>query len=566
MGLPGLIPDQHWHWERQVWHVTTRKFLHLLVLLFALALLPALSLAGAQPPTIPVVGQKTASALVFANGDWAMAEASAVPTVDVDVPILMYHYLTDAEPLPSVYYVTQDTFEKQMAALIAYGYQTISLQDFMDYRSGLATPPARAVILTLDDGHKSVHTYARPVLNDKDMKATVFLTTGFVQETDLGWDWMAWGPHVDTLYSEGFDIEAHSLTHPILTQVSEEQAWQEISESRLEIESRLGNQVRFFSYPGGYYDADIQGLVQQAGYRAAVAAWPDGIANTATSNIWALPRIEIHETHSVELDPARPDDFFMRKVDPGFPIPDITVDSVQVRLADDTPDSCFSPGETITFAVTATNHGDTVATQAALYLDDDADHADSYYHGVTSEHLANSESKRFQFALTLPDNVDLGHHDYAVDFDDEYGVLGFKHSGWQAAFEVAATCPRPEIVVDPMRLTFGSQDVDGGATLSQTVTFANVGTADLRISSVNLVGADAPAFLLVSDTGEDTLTPGVMRIIQIAFDPVRIGACSAELRIQSDDGNENTVDVVLSGTGTIGLDSKTYLPQIAQRK
>jgi peptidoglycan/xylan/chitin deacetylase (PgdA/CDA1 family) len=493
-------------------------------------------------------------------------QAYAAAGINMDIPILMYHYFTDTEPVPDVYHVTQETFEQQMTVLVAYGYETVTLQDYLDYRNSLATPPAHAVILTLDDGHKSIYTYARPVLNAMGLQATVFLTTDFIPETDLGWAWMAWDPHVETLYNEGFAIEAHSVTHPRLTEVSEEQAWQEISGSRTAIENHLGSEVRFFSYPGGYYDAAIQALVQQAGYQAAVAAWPDGIAHTASSDIWALPRIEIHETHSVELDPAHPGTFFMRKIDPQFPIPEIAVDAVRVQLADGTPDSCFCPGETITFTLTATNHGDPVTTQIVLSLDDDGDHALTYHHDVTSEYLASGERKDVSFSLTLPDGVGLGQHEYAADFADAYGVLGFAHSGWQPAFVVAESCPRPEIAIGPASLHFGSQDVDSGATPSQTVTLRSEGTADLHLHSVALAGADVPAFVVVSDSGEDTLATGATRILQIAFDPDEPRAHSAALRIESDDGNEGMIEVTLSGTGTLTPDEvfAIYLPLIAR--
>jgi hypothetical protein len=267
--------------------------------------------------------------------------------------------------------------------------------------------------------------------------------------------------------------------------------------------------------------------------------------------------------HSVELDPLQPDDFFMRKVDPQFPIPILAVDAVQVRLADGTPDACFSPGESIVFAISATNSGDSVTATISLYVDDDADRTGFYHRGVTIAHLASAESKHIQFALTLPEDVRLGQHNYQVDFEDEHAVLGFKRTGWQPAFVAARTCPRPEIGISPTSVSFGSQDVDSEATPSQTVTITNEGTANLSIHSVVLVGADAQAFDLVSDTGQDMLEPSATRIIQVVFDPVRAGACQAILRIQSNDGNEDPLDVVLSGSGTVALDERIYLPLIA---
>jgi hypothetical protein len=69
--------------------------------------------------------------------------------VDISIPVLMYHYLVDADTPPTEYYVTMDLFGQQMAAQSAYGYETVTLEDFMNIRSGVATPPAHPVIPTL---------------------------------------------------------------------------------------------------------------------------------------------------------------------------------------------------------------------------------------------------------------------------------------------------------------------------------------------------------------------------------------------------------------------------------
>ena len=77
------------------------------------------------------------------------------------------------------------------------------------------------------------------------MQATFFVTRGFVGESedDREGNWMVWDPEINTLYSTGFPIESHSVTHPRLTDVSLLQAWHELVDSRLDIEAHLGNQV-----------------------------------------------------------------------------------------------------------------------------------------------------------------------------------------------------------------------------------------------------------------------------------------------------------------------------------
>jgi peptidoglycan/xylan/chitin deacetylase (PgdA/CDA1 family) len=400
------------------------------------------SVKSARPPL--------AVALLFlllhlaTHGPVTSASAPALPATSVDVPILMYHYLTASSTPPNEYTVTQDEFVRQMSALVAYGYETVTFHDFMDYRYGRAAPPAHPVILTFDDGHRSVYEIARPVLEDRSMQATFFVTTGFVGESedDREGNWMVWDPEINTLYSTGFPIESHSVTHPRLTDVSLLQAWHELVDSRLDIEAHLGNQVSFFCYPGGYGadDPQVRTLVQQTGYQAAVAAWPEGIANAATSDIWALPRVMISDSDSVDLDLGHPGSFFMRKLDPGFPLPRIAIDAVRFKHADGTFGACFNAGETIALTVLATNLGAAVNAQLSLALDDDAVHSDPYHSQAVPVYLASGATETASLLVQLPDDLAPGLHSYAVRFQDEYSILGFKDSGWQPAFLLAGSC------------------------------------------------------------------------------------------------------------------------------
>jgi peptidoglycan/xylan/chitin deacetylase (PgdA/CDA1 family) len=373
-----------------------------------------------------------------ASPDTQTGQPQSIP--DVDVPILMYHYLTDDEIPPTVFYVTRGMFEKQMSALRAYGYDTVSLGDFLDYRESSTMPPDRPVILTFDDGHRSVYTMARPILNSLDMSTTFFITTDFITDTGK-WKSITWS-EIAQFLGEGHPIESHSVTHARLDQLPVDEAWQEILNSRQEIEDRLGDPAQFFAYPSGMgaYDPVLQDLVQAAGYQAAVAAWPSAIANTATSNLWALPRIRIREAHSVDLDPGRPNDFFMLQVDPDFPIPRLTVGTWLYLSQDGASSGCFAPGEAITVDVVVTNHGDPVTARVVFSLDDDADHDNIYFSQFTDRQLANGESVIFSYDLELDNELSAGLHTYAIDVLDEHAVLGFLHSGWQPALLLSTNC------------------------------------------------------------------------------------------------------------------------------
>ncbi|MDX2031941.1 MAG: polysaccharide deacetylase family protein [Blastocatellia bacterium] len=68
----------------------------------------------------------------------------------------------------------------------------------------------------------------------------------------------------------GVEIGSHTRTHPILTNITEEQLRRELYESRLRLEEELGRPVEHFCYPNGDNDARVQREVARAGYRVAV--------------------------------------------------------------------------------------------------------------------------------------------------------------------------------------------------------------------------------------------------------------------------------------------------------
>jgi peptidoglycan/xylan/chitin deacetylase (PgdA/CDA1 family) len=76
----------------------------------------------------------------------------------------------------------------------------------------------------------------------------------------------------------GMEIGGHTLTHCNLPSASEEEAWNEICESKSLLEQQLGIKVKHFAYPNGgssqYYNLRIKELVRRAGYLSAVTSKP----------------------------------------------------------------------------------------------------------------------------------------------------------------------------------------------------------------------------------------------------------------------------------------------------
>ncbi len=108
---------------------------------------------------------------------------------------------------------------------------------------------------------------------------------------------------LEVLASDGVAIGSHTLTHPILTHISEEEAAEEIAHSRRTLQARLGRAVDHFAYPNGRpedYSPAIQRLVASAGFRSACTT-VSGINRVDTKERFALKRINGAERTLREL-------------------------------------------------------------------------------------------------------------------------------------------------------------------------------------------------------------------------------------------------------------------------
>lgn len=97
---------------------------------------------------------------------------------------------------------------------------------------------------------------------------------------------------IKRLHDEGMEIGGHTVNHPILTLLNEQQARAEIVRGKRRLEEITGAPITVFAYPNGkpgwdYGPRDV-GLVREAGFAAAVST----ISGTAGrgSDLYQLPR------------------------------------------------------------------------------------------------------------------------------------------------------------------------------------------------------------------------------------------------------------------------------------
>lgn len=199
--------------------------------------------------------------------------AAEPPGGMIDVPILAYHRVTclmgNPTRMDERMTVAPEDFARQMETLKAEGYTPISLSLL---RSSLETGtalPAKAVVLTFDDGWDSQYSQAFPVLQRLGFVGTFFVFTDAVGTPGhVTWD------QVREMRDAGMEIGSHTMTHARLPGLDPWPMWKELAWSKDRIEHELDAEIDLLAYPFGECDPETIDTARRAGYQAAVTTEP----------------------------------------------------------------------------------------------------------------------------------------------------------------------------------------------------------------------------------------------------------------------------------------------------
>lgn len=205
----------------------------------------------------------------------APPEAPAEPEIPDDgvrVSVLGYHDFSETLPETAMRIRTAK-FRQQMEALRQLGLTVISLDDFIAWKKGDKQIPPKSVLITLDDGWKSVYTDAFPILKEYKYPFTIYLYKNYVD----GGGKALTTQMIEEMTAAGATIGSHSVTHPYPATVKMARKKgpdiydaflrKEIGESKRFLESKFPKfKVTTFAYPGGFYTEEMLPLADEFGY------------------------------------------------------------------------------------------------------------------------------------------------------------------------------------------------------------------------------------------------------------------------------------------------------------
>ncbi|MGH9178477.1 MAG: polysaccharide deacetylase family protein [Acidimicrobiales bacterium] len=230
----------------------------------------------------------------------AKAAASAVPRYTGQVMSLAYHGIGSGSDGEGGFVVSPSRFGEHLATLKAAGMHAVTARQVAEAFEGGRPLPAKAVLLSFDDGRTDAMMFADPLLQQAGMAATMFVITGAAE--DPGIYYASWDKLAGYAKSGRWDLQSHTAAlHreqeaagggklPALTSLAPGESLAEfrariradLSEATGAITSRTGRRPVAFAYPFGAYGAErtndprIQAVLrEEVGRRYAIAFHQD---------------------------------------------------------------------------------------------------------------------------------------------------------------------------------------------------------------------------------------------------------------------------------------------------
>ncbi|MCM8826815.1 MAG: polysaccharide deacetylase family protein [Candidatus Omnitrophica bacterium] len=160
--------------------------------------------------------------------------------------VLMYHNVVRDKENLDIYDVSLDSFIGQMEVISRREYKMNAPLD---------------IIITFDDGYKSWAEEVLDILRKLGLTAYFFVSIEFIRRGMISKE------EIIRLNDNGMVIGSHGVFHRFFFNLSNEDLFYELGESKKILEDILGKEVIYFSVPRGIYNKKLEKIAQDVGYR-----------------------------------------------------------------------------------------------------------------------------------------------------------------------------------------------------------------------------------------------------------------------------------------------------------
>lgn len=208
----------------------------------------------------------------------------------VDLPVLMYHHVEPQELAiknkRTGLNVEPEMFEKQMKYLVDKGYQVIQPQELNNFFDNNTPIPKKSVVITFDDGYVDNGDLALPILQKYNLRATIFLATGLMEN----FNYLTWAKINEMKNGGLIYFGNHTWSHTGMGKNYETDK-KEISLAQTQLTDKGLDGSRIFAYPYGAESSVATKVLNEQGYTLAFTTHPGRIM--CKGKRLNLPRVRI---------------------------------------------------------------------------------------------------------------------------------------------------------------------------------------------------------------------------------------------------------------------------------
>lgn len=215
------------------------------------------------------------------------------------VPVIQYHMIDLPSPTSRVRggFTPPQRFAKQMGQLKTQAFEFYTAAELIEHYLQRGQFPRDGITVTFDDGCRDNYTNAFPVLREMGIKATMFVVPSCIGRTDAKTLAEGEPPRVHLSREEilemskcGIEFGSHTMNHRLLHEIPIADVKIEVESSKHMLEELLQTPCKTFAYPAGYYNADVERVIEAAGH---ICAFTTVYGPRDRIDLFAMNRMEI---------------------------------------------------------------------------------------------------------------------------------------------------------------------------------------------------------------------------------------------------------------------------------